>query len=158
MEAIPEVQGTVRPPKDLTVTPPQAMCDPNGPRDKSGSCQKGRGKERVASSLVSVSHNNLAAVFAVSGTLENGQEVAFIPGSFLSRQETRHRIKEEVGEETHIQPGAESLGQDEAGRWRSAAFLLCQAQRDRQLRGLCWGINACCTGLRVSVRLSEPHA
>lgn len=97
MEAIPEVQGQCGPPRDLTITLPQAMCDPNGPWDKSSSCQRGRGKERTASSVVSASHSSLAATFAVSGTLENGQGVAFIPGSFPFRQEKRHRIKEEVG-------------------------------------------------------------
>lgn len=125
MEAIPEVQGPVRPPKDLTVTPPQAMCDPNGPRDKSGGCQRGRGKEKAASTAVPVPHSSLAATIAVSGTLENDQGVAFLPGSFPPRQGKRHRIKEEVGRK-RTYPSSQ-----EARRWRKAAFLLCQAQRDR---------------------------
>lgn len=137
MEAIPEVQGPVRPPKDLTVTPPpQAMCDPSGPRDKSGSCHRGRGKEKAASCTVSVPHSSLAATGAVSRTLDNGQRGSFYPWIFshLSKErKKKHRIKEEVGEECHIskQPGAESLDQDEAKRWRKAASRLCQAQRDK---------------------------
>lgn len=133
MEAIPEVQGPVRPPKDLTVTPPQTMCDLNGPRDKSGGCQRGRDKEKAASSAVPVPHSSLATTVAVSGTLENGYGVASILGSFpvSARKETQDKGR--GGEETHIseQPGAKSLSQDEARRWRKAAFLLCQAQRDR---------------------------
>lgn len=58
-------RSPVRFPKDLTVTPPQAMCDPSGPRDKSGGCQRGRSKEKAASSVVSVPHSSPAATIAL---------------------------------------------------------------------------------------------
>lgn len=153
MEAIPEVQGPVRPPKGLTVTPPQAMWDPSGPRGKSGSCQRGRGKERAASSVVSVSHSGPAATFPVSGTLENGQGVAFIPGSFPSRQEKRHRIKEEVGRK-RTYPSSQEL-----------RVLAKMKPGDRERRPSysarpngTGSFEACAGASTPGVHLSEPHA